>query len=142
MPRARNASTAGVIDSISSRPRCPPSPACGFSPQSMMRGAGTANRRRRSRSTTRTVSISIAGPMAPGTACSGRWVVASATFSPEVQSIMTGRAPPSRSARNSVWPVNAVPASLMIPLCTGAVTSPAALPLLHAATAARMQSST
>ena len=108
----------------------------------MMRGAGIAKRARRSRATTRTTSISIVASMASGTARRGRWVVASATLSPGVQSIMTARGPPSRSASSSVWPVNAIPASLMMPLCTGAVTSPATAPSRHAATAARMHSIT
>ena len=121
---------------------CPPSPACGLSPQTMMRGAGIAKRARRSRAMTRTTSISIVESMASGTSRSGRWVVASATLSPGVQSIMTGRTPPSSSASSSVWPVNVIPASLMMPLCTGAVTSPATASSRHAATAARMLSIT
>ena len=75
----------------------------------MMRGAGIAKRSRRACATTRITSISIEASMASGTARSGRCVVASATLRPGVQSIMTGRAPPSRSASSSVWPVNSIP---------------------------------
>ena len=41
---------------------------------------------------------------------------------PPPTSIITTCDVPVSCAKNSVWPVNARPASLMTPLCTGAVT--------------------
>ena len=70
----------------------------------------------------RIVSASPSRVIAAGTSASGRCVVASATRKPPPTSIITTRAVPVRSARYSVCPVNATPASLMMPLCTGAVT--------------------
>ena len=70
----------------------------------------------------RITSSSSAGVMASATSRSGRWVVASATRRPPPASIITTRCVPLWSARYSVWPVKAKPASLMMPLCTGAVT--------------------
>ncbi len=57
------------------------------------------------------------------TSLSGRWVVASATRMPVGRQHHDGHAAHAvRAARYSVWPVNGTPASLMTPLCTGAVT--------------------
>ena len=39
MPRARASAIAGATRSISSRPNAPPSPACGFTPATAIRGA-------------------------------------------------------------------------------------------------------
>ena len=81
-----------------------------------------------------------------GTAASGRWVVASATRSTcagvPPTSIMTARVARVRSARNSVWPVNAIPASLMMLFCTGAVTIAANSPDRQPPTAASSVAST
>ncbi len=67
-------------------------------------------------------SVSSLGVIASATARNGRWVVASATRRPPPTSIITTVGVPLWSARYSVWPVKAKPASLMTPLCTGAVT--------------------
>ena len=92
------------MTSISSRPRCPPSPAWGFRPQTRMRGCAMPKRERRSRSRVRRVRVRPSVVMAWLTRLSGRWVVARATRSPGATSIITGSAP-QRAARNSVWPV-------------------------------------
>ena len=75
----------------------------------------------RSASSTRTVRSRPARVIAAATSFSARWVVASATRMPPPTSIITTWRAPVRSARYSVCPVNAMPASLITPLCTGAV---------------------
>ena len=72
----------------------------------------------------------------------GRCVVASATRNPGVASIITTRGVPVAAARNSVWPLKGTPASLMIPLCTGPVTSAATRRSMQALTAACSVAST
>ena len=62
------------------------------------------------------------GVSAAATLRNGRCVVASATRRPPPASSITGRRVPVRRARNSVCPVNGIPASLMTDFCTGAVT--------------------
>jgi hypothetical protein len=69
-------------------------------------------------------------------------VVASATRSPAPASIITTRGVPVCSARYSVWPLKGMPASLMTPLCTGAVTIAANSPATQPASAASSRSST
>ena len=64
----------------------------------------------------------------PATSRKGRCVVTSATRRPRVASIITTCAVPVSSARNSVCPENAIPLSLITPLCTGAVIIPAKCP--------------
>src|SRR5438046_1314217 len=87
-----------------------------------MRGSGIAQERLSSRARITPASRRESTVMASLTARSGRWVVASATrSSPVVRSIST-RGLAVRSAKNSVWPLKRTPASLMICLCTGAVT--------------------
>ena len=72
--------------------------------------------------------------MAPGTSASAQCVVASATRRPPPTSIITTCGARACSARYSVWPVNAMPASLITLFCTGAVTmasnSPARQPAI------------
>ena len=72
----------------------------------------------------------------------GRWVVASATRSRAVASIITGRAAPVRRASHSVCPEKATPASLIVLFCTGAVTSAARSCPQHSATPVSSCSST
>ena len=127
-PSARRASSAGMITSSSSRPRWPPSPACGFSPATRICGWAMPNLSRRSAWTMRNTSSSKAGVRLGATCASGRWVVASATRMPPPVSIITTRGVWVRSARYSVCPENATPASLITPLCTGAVTMAANCP--------------
>ena len=71
--------------------------------------------------------------MASGTARSGRCVVTKATRSGprsvSPASIITTKGVSVFCARYSVWPVNGIPASLMTPLCTGAVAMAANSPL-------------
>jgi hypothetical protein len=62
--------------------------------------------------------------IAAGTALRGRCVVASATRSSGLASIITTSAR-ARSAKNSVWPLNGMPASLIEAFCSGAVTTAA-----------------
>ena len=87
-------------------------------------------------------SASVSAVIAAGTSASGRCVVASATRRPPPASIITGRAAPQRAARYSVWPVNGMPASLMTPLCTGAVTIASNSPARQPSTARSSRSST
>ena len=90
----------------------------------------------------RSTCSSDCGVMWSQTSRNGRCVVASATRRPGVASIMTTRGVPVAAARNSVWPLNGTPASLMMPLCTGPVTRPATRPAVQAATAASSVAST
>ena len=76
------------------------------------------------------------------TARSGRCVVASATRRSPATSSITGSGVAVRSARYSVWPVNGMPASLMMLFCTGAVTIAANSPLRQPSTARSMSAST
>ena len=122
MPSARKASSTGAITSISSRPMWPPSPAWGLRPATRMRGRAMPNLALRSAWRMRNVVSSSCRVIAAGTSASARCVVASATRKPAPASIITTRGVPVCSARYSVWPVKAIPASLMTPLCTGAVT--------------------
>ena len=66
--------------------------------------------------------------MASATARSGRCVVASATRKLPATSSMTGRGAWHSAARYSVWPLKAMPASLITLFCTGAVHSAANSP--------------
>ncbi|VAU69635.1 Uncharacterised protein [Klebsiella pneumoniae] len=59
--------------------------------------------------------------MASGMALIGRCVVTSATRIASVASIITTFGLCERSSKNSVCPVNGMPASLITPLCTGPV---------------------
>ena len=79
------------------------------------------------------VRVKPAGVMAADTADKGTCVVANATrrgcsTSRPSASIITTWSTPANSARYSVCPVKAMPASLMVPLCTGAVTMAANVP--------------
>ena len=98
--------------------------------------------RRRSASRMRSTDSSRCGVTAAGTPASGRWVVASATRRPPPTSIITGSAAPQRAARYSVWPVKGTPASLMTPLCTGAVTIASNSPARQPSTARSSSDST
>ena len=83
--------------------------------------------------------------MAAGTSRSGRCVVTSATrsgASPRVASIITTRGVPVRPAKNSVCPTNGMPASRIVPFCTGPVTSAAIAPVAHASHAASSEDRT
>src|SRR6266850_1236040 len=131
MPAPTAAAIAGVITSMSSLPRWPDSPLCGLSPATRMRGRAMRKRRLRSASRTRNVSTSPVVVMARGTSARARCVVASATRKPPPTSIITTRAAPERSARYSVWPVKAMPASLSTLFCTGAVTMAAYSPSMQ-----------
>ena len=98
----------------------------------------------RARSRARIVadSCSESAVMASLTALSGRWVVASATRSSPAVSSITTRALRVRCARNSVWPLERTPASLITLLCTGAVTMASNSPLSAPATARSSSAST
>ena len=81
MPASRSAAIAGAMISISSRPICPASPACGLSPLKTIRGAARPKRRLKSASTISPVSISNSRVMRRGTCASGTWIVAGTTAS-------------------------------------------------------------
>ena len=74
--------------------------------------------------------------IASGTSRSGRCVVTSATRSASaaapLTSIITTRGVCVRAAKNSVWPMNGMPASRITLFCTGPVTSAANAPVAHA----------
>src|SRR3569832_229245 len=141
-PSLRRRSSTGSMMSISSRPKWPDSPAWGLRPATAIRGRAMPNLRCRSACRMRITSMSRSGVMASAMARKGRWVVASATRRPPPASIMTTRCVPLRSARYSVWPVKAKPASLMMPLCTGAVTTAGNDPSRQPARAASSRAST
>ena len=61
--------------------------------------------------------------MAFGTSDNGIWVVASATLRSSVASIITDRFTLQSPAKYSVCPLKSIPASFMIPLWTGPVTT-------------------
>ena len=82
MPALRARAMAGAMTSISSRPRCPASPACGFSPQTSDARRGDAATAGAGRDRGCAGSRPALSPvMAPLTSASGRCVVASATRS-------------------------------------------------------------
>src|SRR5689334_7171045 len=107
-----------------------------------MRGLAMPKRRRRSRSTIRSVASSFARVMARGTSARARWVVASATRRPPPTSIITTSGVRVRSARYSVCPVNAMPASFNTLFCTGAVTIASNSPLMQPSSARSRSAST
>ena len=130
---------AGAMTSISSRPRCPPSPACGLRPQTAIRGAAMPNFAASSAPTMASVASTASRVMAAGTSFSARCVVTSATRSGAARapptSIMTTRGVCVRCAKNSVCPENGMPASMSTLFCTGAVTSAANAPVAQASDA-------
>jgi hypothetical protein len=143
MPSARAAAMAGAMTRCSSSPNSPPSPACGFSPATAMRGdppaqAGTAAWVMRSVcSTASKVTASMARR-------SDRWMVTSTTRSSSLASIMRtgGKGWPGSAASDcsiSVWPGKSTPAAASASLWIGAVTMPAASPRRTHRTASRMQ---
>ncbi len=77
-----------------------------------------------------------------GTRASGRCVVARATRKPPPTSIITTWSVPDFSARYSVWPLKAMPASLITLFCTGAVTIAANSPEAQPCMARSMSRST
>ena len=103
------------------------------------------NLARSSATVIRSVRASSSRVSVAGTAASGTCVVASATrkgpHGAAPTSIMT-TVDRVRSARNSVCPVNATPASLITLFCTGAVTIAAKPPVRHPASAASSVAST
>ncbi len=130
-PSARSSSMTGCRMSISSRPKCPDSPACGFKPSTAMRGRARSNCRPTSMCTMRKVASKRSRVIARGTSASGRCVVTSATRSLPATSNITGSAARVRVARYSVWPLNAKPASSSVLFCTGAVTIAANSPFMQ-----------
>ena len=91
-----------------------------------MRGLSMPNLARKSAAMMRSVVASDSRVIADGTCASGKWVVASPTRNCPTAvlptSSITTCGVPVRSARNSVCPVNGMPASLITLFCTGAVT--------------------
>ena len=105
-PRSCRARTAGPMISISSRPRAPPSPACGLRPAKASRGAVMPKLRHRPRAVARPLATTKSIDNIPGTAETGIWVVIGTTRRPGPASIITAFSPaiPHRSATNSVCP--------------------------------------
>ncbi len=108
MPAARACAMAGAMNSISSLPNRPPSPACGFSPATAMRGAA-----RPKRWPAACVMASVSAMPCTDNASiarrSDRWMVTSTTRSSSLASIMRtgGGASPGAAASAcsiSVWP--------------------------------------
>ena len=138
MPSARAAATAGAMCSISSRPKRPPSPACGFSPATAMRG-GRCSAAPTDRCAIRRVSRMLPLVTISMASRSETWMLTSTVRNSSLASIMrtgtcaTGR-PRCRAASacsNSVWPGKALkgaPAADSASLCSGAVTMPATSP--------------
>ena len=142
MPSACAACTAGPMMSSSSRPNSPPSPACGFSPATAMRGRCRPMPVWAMRIVPSTAS-KVTASMAER---SDWWMVTSTTRSSSLASIMrTGGATPSGAASaasacsSSVWPGNGTPAAASASLWMGAVTSAAASPACTHRTACSMQ---
>jgi len=79
-PVLASARHAGVITSRSSWPKCPPSPAWGLRPSTVIRGCSMPNCCESAWFTTASVCSMRGWLMASGTSRSGRWVVASATL--------------------------------------------------------------
>ena len=131
MPSARSLSSVGIMMSRSSCPMWPPSPAWGFSPATTICGSAMPNLRTKSVCKIRSTWFSSVGVMAAGTLASGRCVVAKATRIPPPTNIITTCKASVRSARYSVCPEKGMPASLITPLCTGAVTIAANRPVKH-----------
>ena len=90
MPSAASSSMAGAMTSASSLPIRPPSPACGLSPATAMRGAAMPKSWASAAAVIRTVSMSRARVSARGTAESGMCTVVGTTLSSSATSIITG----------------------------------------------------
>ena len=71
-PSARSVSSTGAITLISSIPKCPSSPAWGFSPHTPRTGRMMPNRCSRSATTVRNTLSSRSGVTAPGTSVKGK----------------------------------------------------------------------
>ena len=125
----------GAMTSISSLPRCPLSPACGFKPQTAIRGIVYPNLSRSSRATMSSVVRRLSRVNAAATSLSGKCVVARATRRRDAgsppTSIITTRGVRVWSAKNSVCPENGMPASTIALFCTGAVTIAANSPAMQ-----------
>ena len=142
MPSARAARTAGAMMRISSSPNRPPSPACGFSPATAMRGRSTDPSRRQLRCAMRSVSSTASKVTASIAARSDRWIVTSTVRSSSLASIMRtggGRPGDASACSISVWPGNPMPAAASASLWIGAVTMPATAPPRASSTACSMQ---
>ena len=142
MPSARAAAMAGAMIVISSSPNRPPSPACGFSPATAMRGA-TMPHPAAARCAMRRVSSTASKVTASMADRSDWWTVTSTVHSSSLASIMRtggGTAPGSAASdcSISVWPGKEMPAAASAPLCTGAVTMAATAPHRASATACSM----
>ena len=111
-----------------------------------MRGAAIPNFARSSRPTIAIVSRTALRVIAAGTSFERQ------VRGDERDAQRRSRAPPTssittrgvcvRSARNSVWPENGMPASISTLFCTGAVTSAAKAPVAHASAACSSIAST
>ena len=138
MPSARAAAIAGPMMVSSSSPNSPPSPACGFSPATAMRGVACPHRAaaacamRRVCSTASKVTLSMARR-------SEVWMVTSTTRSSSLASIMRTSRAPASDASISVWPGKPMPAAANAFLWIGAVTMPPTSPRCASATARSMQ---
>ena len=143
MPSARSPATTGAITAISSPPMAPPSPACGLSPATAMRGSARPKSSISARWVIRSVASSSSRVSAPGTWASGTWTVTGTTRSAGAASIITGSGAPDRCARYSVWPGKAKPApSFSARLLIGLVQSASARPSRANATPRAMISTT
>ena len=141
MPSARAAAIAGAMMRSSSSPNRPPSPACGFSPATAIRGVASP-RRAALRWAIRSVCSTASNVTASIARRSDMWIVTSTVRSSSLASIMRtggGTAPCAASACSiSVWPGWAMPAAARASLWIGAVTIAPTSPALTSATARAM----
>ena len=129
IPCACKRVSAGITTSISSLPKWPFSPAWGFKPATKMRGCAMPNLRCKSSCKIVATWQIKSWLMACGTSFKGKCVVTNATRKPPPTNIITTCSVWLFSAKYSVCPLkNAPPASLIIPLCKGAVTMAANSP--------------
>ncbi len=143
MPSCRAAAIAGAMKRCSSSPNNPPSPACGLSPATAMRGRGWPHAAL-ARWAIRIVSSTEASLTRSTARRSDTWMLTSTTRSSSLASIMRtdGASPPGGAAKDcsiSVCPGKPMPAAASASLCNGAVTIARAFASSSHCTAASMQ---
>ena len=135
-PSARAASMAGMMISISSRPNRPPSPACGLSPATPMRGARPSDRPTRLVRDAQRLQHVVEGHrldrVAQGHVDADQHGAQFVVGQHHAHRHLGDAVWPSQAAASacssSVWPGKSTPAAASASLCRGAVTSAAISP--------------
>ncbi|OMI34204.1 hypothetical protein SPAR_37568 [Streptomyces sparsogenes DSM 40356] len=117
----------GGMARTSSSPNRPPSPACGLTPATAIRGE-VMPRARSSSWASSTMPRTRSAVISVSALARGRWVVTRTVRSSSLASIMAWRGAPVSAARVEVWSGWAMPAACQASLWIGAVTMPSSLP--------------